>query len=245
MDSLSPNHSSRNPDESLCYLGNLCKRGHSWEGTQQSLRYRSDRGCVVCRAERSKTFASTPEGKASLQSAYSKWRQSPQGQSYIYEYTRNPDLAPVRAAKQLRYRQTVKGQTARKRAERTYARTEGRRVSWRRKDVKRKKLKSGNREFYSAAQLAERYSLFGNTCAYCGSQFRLTIDHFVSLNCHGADAIWNIVPACVACNSSKQDADAEIWYKSKAFYCEQRWQLILKSCKREGGDADAKSCNSE
>lgn len=30
------------------YLGTLCKRGHDWNGTEKSLRYKSHRGCYEC-----------------------------------------------------------------------------------------------------------------------------------------------------------------------------------------------------
>ena len=35
-------------DSSKCYLGKLCKKGHEWKNTRQSLRYRSSRSCVTC-----------------------------------------------------------------------------------------------------------------------------------------------------------------------------------------------------
>src|SRR5215472_19196404 len=40
-------------------LGPLCKRGHRWNGTEQSLRYRSTRQCVACMRLRNDDYALT------------------------------------------------------------------------------------------------------------------------------------------------------------------------------------------
>ncbi len=37
-------------DKSKFYLGNLCKRGHDYEGSGQSLRYLSNNNCRACEA---------------------------------------------------------------------------------------------------------------------------------------------------------------------------------------------------
>lgn len=213
-------------NQQLFFLGNLCIRGHRWQDTEQSLRHRSDRSCVECRRILSKRFASTPEGQASLKAADKRYRESEQRKVYSAAYGRRSDLAAKRAEAQLRYRQTEKGQSARKRSEQKYAQTEKRRISLRRKDVKRKKLKSETREFYSLQDVQALKLQFNNSCAYCGSQGILTLDHVIPLNCGGADALRNIVPACVSCNASKQDTSVEMWYKSKPFYSESRWQFL-------------------
>lgn len=113
--------------------------------------------------------------------------------------------------------------------------TEARRLSWRRKDIKRKCLKSGNHEYYSVEEVQKRWTLFDDACAYCGSTDRLTRDHFIPLNSGGADAIWNIIPACLSCNASKQDDDAEQWYKKSRAYSAYRWQRILGIMRVESG----------
>lgn len=41
-------------------LGVLCKNGHDWEGTGQSLRYRSTHQCVICHRVRSGTYGKRP-----------------------------------------------------------------------------------------------------------------------------------------------------------------------------------------
>jgi 5-methylcytosine-specific restriction endonuclease McrA len=214
-------------DPQKYYLGALCKRGHRWQDTEQSLRHRVGRNCIECKRDDQKHRATTPEGKASRQARNERYRRSERGKAHFAAYNSDPELAPMRAARQLRYRQTENGKATRKKAEVKYMRTEGRRISWKRKYTKRKMLIAENREFYGKREINALFARFNDACAYCGSQENLTLDHFVPLNCGGFDAIWNIVPACFSCNSSKQDDHAWTWYRSKPFYSEQRWQFIL------------------
>jgi len=50
------------------------------------------------------------------------------------------------------------------------------------------------------------------SCCYCGSNERLSIDHLVPLNQGGLDLPENMVWACRACNSSKGARDMLDWY---------------------------------
>jgi 5-methylcytosine-specific restriction endonuclease McrA len=63
--------------------------------------------------------------------------------------------------------------------------------------------------------------LFNNQCAYCGKNSPLTLDHFVPSSKGGPDCLGNLVPACLSCNSSKQDRNPEEWYKSQRFHSKQ------------------------
>lgn len=45
--------------------------------------------------------------------------------------------------------------------------------------------------------------LHGNRCLYCGGTDRLAMDHVEPISLGGAHAYWNVVPACIHCNSSK------------------------------------------
>jgi 5-methylcytosine-specific restriction endonuclease McrA len=214
-------------DLSKCYLGRLCKFGHSWEDTNQTLRYLCDNGCAECRRIRSEAYRVTPGGKEKFASAQAKYRKSEKGIRYTSEYGRRPDRAEARAANQLRYGQTTKGKATRKKSEVKYAQTENRRVSWRRKQIKRERLIADRSEFYSKEDINNRFATFDNACVYCGSQEKLTVDHFYPINLGGFDAIWNIVPACLSCNASKQDDIADVWYRRKSFYSGERWQLLM------------------
>jgi hypothetical protein len=52
-------------------------------------------------------------------------------------------------------------------------------------------------------------SKFG--CSYCGSREKLTIDHVESLNKDGQHSVFNIIPCCHKCNSSKKDTPLVLW----------------------------------
>jgi hypothetical protein len=59
------------------YLGTLCKRGHEWEASGQSLRYTKKNYCVICACEHSvKWQEENPEKcKQTKRKATLKWRQ--------------------------------------------------------------------------------------------------------------------------------------------------------------------------
>ena len=46
-------------------------------------------------------------------------------------------------------------------------------------------------------------SLYQNRCAYCGSNDRLTMDHYIPLASGGTHTKENVVPACLDCNRRK------------------------------------------
>lgn len=93
---------------------------------------------------------------------------------------------------------------------------------------RRARKRSVHSVFYTPQELLERFNEFENSCAYCGSTGRLTIDHFIPISRGGSDNLGNIVPACLSCNCSKQDSDAKDWYLRQPFYHEQNWKSILK-----------------
>ena len=63
---------------------------------------------------------------------------------------------------------------------------------------------------------------FNYECAYCGNKENLTIDHIVAISKGGYNCIFNIVPACHRCNSSKQATDVVVWYTAREFYDKHR-----------------------
>ncbi|QJD49868.1 HNH endonuclease [Microbacterium phage AvGardian] len=48
-------------------------------------------------------------------------------------------------------------------------------------------------------------------CVYCGRGAGMVVDHFVPTAAGGEDTVWNLVPACDRCNSSKQAHDPNAW----------------------------------
>jgi len=55
----------------------------------------------------------------------------------------------------------------------------------------------------------------GECCAYCGKAAPLTVDHVVPLSRGGRHTIGNVLPACLSCNSSKQDRLLVEWRAGK------------------------------
>ena len=87
-------------------------------------------------------------------------------------------------------------------------------------------------------------------CAYCGiplSDLEVTPEHVIARSMGGGYIPENIIPACVSCNSSKQEYDFLEWYRKQPFYSEERKNRIIEYCEmarqhREGrGSGDL--CN--
>ena len=57
-------------------------------------------------------------------------------------------------------------------------------------------------ESFTAKQLTDWMSMFGNKCVYCGGPFE-HVDHLVPLSRGGAHCLANLRPSCAACNASK------------------------------------------
>jgi len=58
-------------------------------------------------------------------------------------------------------------------------------------------------------------------CIYCGNPSE-SIDHIHPLSRGGQSVTENCVPACLACNGHKGDAEAFDWYRSQRFYDPRR-----------------------
>lgn len=89
------------------------------------------------------------------------------------------------------------------------------------------------------AQIDARFALWNNRCAFCGvdashernhDRQRLTVEHVLALTKGGLDEASNIIPACSACNSSKNNSPVEDWYRRQPFFTELRWAKIQKHC---------------
>lgn len=58
-------------------------------------------------------------------------------------------------------------------------------------------------------------------CLYCGRPSE-SIDHIHPLSRGGRSVTENCVPACLACNGDKGDADVDEWYRRQSFYDPRR-----------------------
>jgi endogenous inhibitor of DNA gyrase (YacG/DUF329 family) len=69
---------------------------------------------------------------------------------------------------------------------------------------------------------------FDHKCVYCGKPSkRLTQEHFVPVSKGGHYTVFNIIPACKSCNSSKCDEDFSSWYPKQPFYNKEQETKIL------------------
>jgi hypothetical protein len=69
------------------------------------------------------------------------------------------------------------------------------------------------------------HSYTHKTCIYCGKPSE-SIDHVLPQSRGGLSVTENCVPACLACNGHKSDADAFEWYRRQRFYDPRRAMAI-------------------
>lgn len=77
-------------------------------------------------------------------------------------------------------------------------------------------------------QIKWRFEQFGHSCAYCGGNGDLHIEHVVPISKGGTHALGNIIPACKPCNYSKSTKGVETWYRAQPFFTNQRWNKIRR-----------------
>jgi disulfide oxidoreductase YuzD len=75
-------------------------------------------------------------------------------------------------------------------------------------------------------------------CSYCGSRYKLSLDHLIPRMKKGSDAPENLVLACRSCNSSKGSRDLMKWCNEKKkfpgiFLLRRYIKLIYLYCNQE------------
>ena len=149
-------------------------------------------------------------------------------------------IAEAEAKARLEYLKTPEGkekrkEEIRKRTNHTYATSFKNKTMHKEKRQRRKALERGNyAEKISTQQLINRFALFNNCCAYCGSYEGSDIqqEHVICHSKGGPHCLANIVPACASCNKDKRTKDMETWYKEQPFYSKEKlakikWVLAL------------------
>ena len=92
---------------------------------------------------------------------------------------------------------------------------------------KRKALSRLLPNAFTTQEWKEAIDYFGGTCAYCGESCgEFHQDHVIPLSKGGGYIKQNIIPACPACNLSKNAQDMEIWYLKQSFYSLDRVDKI-------------------
>jgi 5-methylcytosine-specific restriction endonuclease McrA len=90
----------------------------------------------------------------------------------------------------------------------------------------------------TASATRQRVWLFCNTCAYCGDDGPLHLDHVEPLARGGRHAPDNLVPACHRCNWSKNARPVETWYLSQPFFSAERWEVLQAHTGRQWSAAE-------
>lgn len=94
--------------------------------------------------------------------------------------------------------------------------------------------REGRNGTLTSKQWRDACEAFNNTCAYCGAETNLTMEHVVPVASGGATSVDNIIPACQSCNSSKGKKDMIEWYTAQPFYNKARLETILKYLRKVG-----------
>lgn len=74
-------------------------------------------------------------------------------------------------------------------------------------------------EPFTPAQWSLVLDFYGHACAYCGGPYEHD-DHVIPISRGGADALYNLVPACAWCNESKKDRLWRVPVEHPAMYLE-------------------------
>nr|WP_290224168.1 HNH endonuclease [Trichocoleus desertorum] len=243
-------------DPNKFYLGRLCKRGHNWQETGRSLRAKYSRGygdCVECAKvcakanyeankeednRRSKAWReANPDkvrasGKAYREAnkdkikAYREANKERKAEQWKQYHIANRE---ERNAKQRAFNATEEGKRYNRNWQRRYLKTPQGKLYDRKAKFKRRARKKGvHNHQYSSAQVNELLTVFHQRCAYCESEERLTLDHFIPIFSGGPDCLGNLVIACHTCNSSKKNHDPREWFMKQPFFDQERWLKILK-----------------
>jgi 5-methylcytosine-specific restriction endonuclease McrA len=85
---------------------------------------------------------------------------------------------------------------------------------------------------------AERFLLFNNLCAYCGSDGPFHLDHVDPLARGGLHTPDNLAPACQRCNLSKSSKPVEAWYLGQPFFSPERWEALQAHTGRQWSAAE-------
>lgn len=117
---------------------------------------------------------------------------------------------------------------------RQYATEEGRQKEIMKRHNRRTKIQGT----VTLAEWKETLEYFDNACAYCGSAGKITQDHIVPVSGGGLNTKYNLVPACLSCNSSKNNRPLVQWYMKQPFATEERLQKVLDFMKK-GEEANA------
>lgn len=218
-------------------FGKLCKRGHGYEDTGKSLRFKSNGSCVMCVRESSAQYHQ--EHKDEIHARAKGWRA--ENKEFLREKMKGYEK---------QYGKTKRGQEVRLRARRS-RKAEGRdkitRDKYRRTKKGRESQRRCNarwrmRKAEQAGEVTQNYKdamleALDHCCPVCGIRFhmgpervpeQLTWDHVVPLSEDGCDDDANLLPLCRRCNCTKGERGFEIWLQRPIRCIADLWEPWLR-----------------
>jgi 5-methylcytosine-specific restriction endonuclease McrA len=185
-------------DTDKFYLGKLCKYGHDYEGTGQSLRHKKRTACIVCmRNDAKKSYYKSHEYNLERVRRYR--RENPEK---VREYSKIANRRNAERRKEYAKKHSERINEAIKR----YRQRHPEKVA-ESKNARRAREKNCRFTKISKSTYSQKLDFFNNCCCYCEKPFneqnKLTWDHFVPLSKGGSHAGDNLLPCCKSCNSSK------------------------------------------
>jgi 5-methylcytosine-specific restriction endonuclease McrA len=238
-------------NQELYYLGRICKFNHIFGETNNGLRQKSNRTCLVCQKDINNKYKKANGELCNLRTRL--WRKKiaqrsnvdlpaekkciycdklkPAKEFYQVKYSADGLLghckicdakkqsdARAKRRKPKTYKAPELVKENRRKIKRRYKKTlKGKIAKTRELPRRRARILEVQMEKYTPTQIIARFADFENECAYCGSKEKLSIDHFIPVSKKGADCLFNIVPACIKCNSSKYNKHPETWFKNQPF----------------------------
>lgn len=194
------------------FTGKPCGRGHL------APRYRAG-DCVKCKLERSEEWHEANPEKAKAKDR--RWREkNPDKIKAKLAHRRAPEnIERTKALCRARYQKNkdkmhaaqVKWKSKPENREKAAAATR----NWNARNPekakesnhRRRALKRGSVEHYTAKELGDLRARVGHRCAECLKRRKTTIDHIVPLSCSGSNSIRNIQFLCLPCNLTKNAKD--------------------------------------
>jgi 5-methylcytosine-specific restriction endonuclease McrA len=95
--------------------------------------------------------------------------------------------------------------------------------------LRRTRRRAASDEKISVQDIDFLKNIYSNTCAYCGCNGKLTIDHLVPISKDGKHKLTNLIPACHTCNSSKSHHEVYEWYWNQEFFTEDRLVKLIRN----------------
>lgn len=196
---------------------------------RRTVRYNLDPATAEAIREQARKYNAADPDKARARTR--RWREA-NPEKALESKLRSEAAYPERkAARRRRWHEANRSRELEATRRWRQANRERMREHWRRRGARKRSAgRVAPMPVKSREQLLQRFAAFGDRCAYCGAEGRLTVDHVLALTAGGLDDVRNIAPACSWCNTSKNARPVEQWYRRQAFFCQARWGKLMSLC---------------